>query len=118
MNHHVTLQFGGDKLILADPAETKIGGLTPSSGWTDHLLVGGQSFAVARHPGSMRKFLRDVLVNVIANLIAAGLIYLGAVYGGYVPINWNVVIVAMLIISALYLLLLFMGALTEQDATP
>jgi phosphatidylglycerophosphate synthase len=44
------------------------------------------------------KFARDVLVNVIANLIAAAIIYLGAVAAGYVPASFWIVATAMTVL--------------------
>lgn len=69
----------------------------------------------ARHLRST--FARDVLVNVAANLIAAGIIYLGAVAAGYITLNiaLAVMITTLLILSVVNLAL---GELGERLPSP
>jgi hypothetical protein len=50
--------------------------------------------------GRKRSFVYDLGVNVLATLVAAAVIYLGAVYGGYIAKNPDIVAVSIFVIMA------------------
>lgn len=57
----------------------------------------GRTGPVEGFIGGRRTFVKDVLVNVLANLLAGAVIYLGAVAGGYIQPSWFPVAVATVI---------------------
>jgi predicted MFS family arabinose efflux permease len=66
-----------------------------------------------------RSFGYDMGVNVLANLVAAAVVYLGAVYGGYLVENRDIMAVSIAVImgALVGVTASLLSRLTEREAT-